>query len=83
MWFTELELLLYVLLQFFHRVNFQNLHKRALRTFHDDTTSSFEELLVIWEEILNLNKLMIEIYECFNHSIPPVLSELYISKEIH
>ena len=43
-------------------------HKRSLRVLHGDYTSTFEELLIKSEEITihcsNLQKLMVEIYEC-------------------
>ena len=46
-----------------------------------------EELLVKSEEITihcsNLQKLMIEIYECTSYVSPPVLSEFFTTKEIN
>ena len=61
------------------------LHKRILRVIHSDYTSSIEELLVRSEEITihfsNLQKLMIEIYECIDHISSAVLSEFFATKE--
>ena len=46
-----------------------------------------EEVLVKSEEITihcsNLQKLMIEIYECINYISPPVFSEFFTTKEIN
>ena len=46
------------------------LHKRALRLLQRDYTATFEELQVKLVEVMmhcsNLQKLMIEIYECTN-----------------
>ena len=51
-----------------NRIN--QLHKHALRVLCSDYTSTFKELLVKLEETTircsNLQKLMIEIYECIN-----------------
>ena len=67
-----------------NRIN--RLHKRALRVLHGDYTSTFEELLARSEEITihcsNLQKLMVEIYECSNFVSPSILSEFFTTKEI-
>ena len=67
-----------------HRIN--QLHKRALRVFHNDYTATFEYLLEKSEEVTvrcsNLQKLMIEIYECTNYIGPAVLIELFTIKDI-
>ena len=67
-----------------NRIN--RLHKRALRVLHGDYTSTFEELLARSEEITihcsNLQKLMVEIYECSNFISPSILSEFFTTKEI-
>ena len=62
-------------------------HKRALRVLHGDYTSTFEELLIKSEEVTvhcsNLQKLMVEIYECTNYISPSAtLSEFFPTKEI-
>ena len=62
------------------------LHKRALRVLQNDYTATFEDLLEKLEEVTvhcsNLQKLMIEIYECTNHIGPAVLTEFFTTKEI-
>ena len=62
------------------------MHKRTLRVLHNDYTATFEELLVKSEKVTihcsNLQKLMIEIYECTNYISAAVLSELFTTKEI-
>ena len=61
-------------------------HKHVLRVLHGDYTSKFEELLIKSEEITihcsNLQKLIVEIYECTNYISPPALSEIFPTKEI-
>ena len=61
-------------------------HKHALRVLQGDYTSTFEELLIKSEEITihcsNLQKLMVEIYECTNYISPSALSEFFATKEI-
>ena len=67
-----------------NRIN--QLHKRALRVLQSDYTATFEELLVKSKEVTihcrNLQKLMIEIYECTNYISPAVLTEFFTTKEI-
>ena len=67
-----------------NRIN--RLHKCALRVPHGDYTSSLEELLARSEEITihcrNIQKLMIEIYECTNAISPSILSELFTAKDV-
>ena len=62
------------------------LHKRALRVLHNDNTATFEDLLEKSEKVTvhcsNLQKLMIEIYECTNYIGPLVLTEFFTTKEI-
>ena len=62
------------------------LHKRALRVLQNDYTGTFEDLLEKSEEVTvhcsNLQKLMIEIYECTNYIGPAVLTEFFTTKEI-
>ena len=52
-----------------------------------DYTSTFEELLIGRSEEItihcrNLQKLMVEIYECKNSISPSILSEFFATKEI-
>ena len=67
-----------------NRIN--QLHKRALRVLHNNYTATFEDLLEKSEEVTvhcsNLQKLMIEIYECTNYTGPAVFTEFFTSKEI-
>ena len=67
-----------------NRIN--QLHKRALRVLQNDYTATFEDLLEKSEEATvhcsNLQKLMIEIYQCTNHIGPAVLTEFFTTKEI-
>ena len=67
-----------------NRIN--QLHKRALRVLQNDYTATFEDLLEKSEEVTvhcsNLQKLMIEIYECTNYIGPSVLTEFFTTKEI-
>ena len=67
-----------------NRIN--QLHKRALRVLQNDYTAIFEDLLGKSEEVTahcsNLQKLMIEIYECANYIGPAVSTEFFITKEI-
>ena len=62
------------------------LRKRALRVLHNDYTATFEDLLEKSEEVTvhcsNLQKLMIEIYECTNYIGPAVLTEFFTTKDI-
>ena len=57
------------------------LHKRALRVLQNDYTGTFEDLLEKSEEVTdhcsNLQKLMIEIYDCTNYIGPAVLTEFF------
>ena len=67
-----------------NRIN--QLHKRALRVLHNDYTATFEDLLEKSEEVTihcsNLQKLMIELYECTNYIDPAVLTQFFTTKEI-
>ena len=62
------------------------LHKCTLRVLQSDYTATFEELLVKSEEVTihcsNLQKLMIEIYECTNYLSPAVLNFCHSSTHI-
>ena len=62
------------------------LHKRATRVLRYDYTATFEDLLEKSEEVTvhcsNLQKLMIEIYECTSYIGPAVLTEFFTTKEI-
>ena len=64
----------------------KKLHKRALRVLHSNYTATFEDLLEKSKEVTvhcsNLQKLMIEIYECTNYIGPAVLTEFFTTKEI-
>ena len=66
------------------RIN--QLHERALKVLHNDHTATFEDLLEKSEEetvhCSNLQKLVIEIYECSNYIGPAVLTELFTTKDI-
>ena len=57
-----------------------------MRVLLGDYTSAFEELLIKSEEITihcsNLQKLMVEIYECTNYISPSALSEFFPTNEI-
>ena len=68
-----------------NRIN--QLHKLALRAFHGNYASTFEELLAKSEEITihcsKLQNLISEIYECTNYTSPAVLSEFFKTKEIN
>ena len=61
-------------------------HKRALRIFFNDYTSSFEELLQkigsdrIHEN--NLQNLMIEIFKCLSHENPSFIWNLFERKDL-
>ena len=67
-----------------NRVN--QLHKCALRGLRNNYTATFEDLLEKSEEVTvhcsNLQKLMIELYECTNYIGPAVFTEFFTSKEI-
>ena len=62
------------------------LHKRPLRALQSDNASTFEELLIKSKEVTihcsNLQKLMIEIYQCTNYFSPAVLTEFFATKEV-
>ena len=62
------------------------MHKRALRVLQSDYAATSGELLVKSKEITihcsNLQKLMIEIYECTNYVNPVGLTEFFTTKEI-
>ena len=62
------------------------LHKHALRVLQNEYTATFDDLLEISEQVKvhgsNLQKLMIEIYECANYIGFAVLTELFTTKEI-
>ena len=62
------------------------LHKWALGVLHGDDTTTFEEQRAKAKEITihcsNLQKLMVEIYECTNFISPSILSEFLATKEI-
>ena len=66
--------------------NFNQLHKRTLRVLQSDYTATFEELPVKSKEVTihcsNLQKLMIEIYNCTNYIGPVVLTEFFTTKEV-
>ena len=66
------------------RIN--QLHKRTLRVLQSDYTATFEELLVKSEEVTihcsNLQKLIIEIYECTSYISLAVMTEHFTTKEI-
>ena len=59
-----------------NRIN--ELNKRALRVLQSDSAAAFEELLVKSKEVTihcsNLEKLMIEIFECTNYISPAVFN---------
>ena len=67
-----------------NRIN--QLYKCALRVLHNDYTAISEDLLEKSEEVTvhcsNLQKLMIEIYECTNYIGPAVLTEFFTTEEI-
>ena len=67
-----------------NRIN--QLHKRALRVLQSDYAATFEELLVKSKEVTihcsNLQKLMIDIYECSNYISPALFTEFFATKEI-
>ena len=67
-----------------NRIN--QLHKRALRVLQKDYTATFEDLLEKSVEVTvhcsNLQKLMIEIYECTNYIGPAFLTKFFTTKEI-
>ena len=67
-----------------NRIN--QLYKRTLRVLRKDYTATFADLPEKSEEVTvhcsNLQKLMIEIYECTNYIGPAVLTEFFTTKEI-
>ena len=62
------------------------LHKRDLRVLQKDYTATFEDLLEKSKKVTvhrsNLQKLMIEIYECTNYIGPAVLTEFFTTEAI-
>ena len=67
-----------------NRIN--QLHKCALRVLQNDYTATFEDLLEKSEEVTahcsNLQKLMIEIFECTHYIGFDFLTEFFTTKEI-
>ena len=60
--------------------------RKSLRVLHNDYKATFEDLLEKSEEVTvhcsNLQKLMIEIYECTNYIGPAALTEFFTTQEI-
>ena len=65
----------------------KKVHKRALRIPLKDYDAPFDELLIRNNEKTfhdqNLQKLMVEVYESFNHRNPSLSWELFTRKEIN
>ena len=60
-------------------------HKRALQIIHNDTQSSFEDLLIINNEMTihnnNIQKLMIEFFKILNDMSTPILKDFFELRE--
>ena len=62
------------------------IHERALRIVHNDNTTSFEQLLILFGSIKiqhrNLQFLAIEIYKALNNLSSPLMPDLFRAKNI-
>ena len=62
-----------------------NIHKRALRALYNDFNSNYYELLKKGNHLniheMNKRRLLVEVYKCINKDNPPILNDIFTSKE--